>query len=130
MHQIQQAGSKASSVANTVQLPGMDKESLLFLAMKSKHEQEKNNHNETKDLCTDKFQWIFLTVSLLSVITEIRNDFFFLSFQGSNRSCNVTVTSHVAKHSQGKKKEKNWQIGIGSFKIDETLKKKSFLKIK
>ena len=43
LHQIQHA-NPGGEVADALQVPGMNKQSLLFLAMKSKHQQEKNTH--------------------------------------------------------------------------------------
>ena len=43
LHQMQRVQSNAGEVTQNVHIPAM-KESLLFLAMKSKHAQQKNNH--------------------------------------------------------------------------------------
>ena len=58
LHQIQRVQNSASDVAQNVPIPAMNKESLLFLAMKSKHEQEKNNHE-------------FMNMSLLNAIQSL-----------------------------------------------------------
>ena len=44
LHQMQRVQNNADEVTQNVHIPAMNKESLLFLAMKSKHAQEKNNH--------------------------------------------------------------------------------------